>query len=284
MPRQGYVADRGNRMEFVDKRISFRGASWYEPTGAAILFDDFLSTVTAGWDAVQAQATSGTAWGYVTGAGGADAGHGGWVKGTTGTGDDDYEILVGENLAWTTLNLGNSTLVFETRIVLPVITTVVFNAGFTDAITESDRAAHFNVTSGDAVTIGGAAAYPGDGVAWTFDTDQTTDVFRGAAVANDTGTSYAAAPVGDAPPTDDPFVLRIEVDSAQVGYFSMSRVPSGYTAGDGVGPLEYRGALAGCGRSTIRMAPFLGIGARAGTDNLSPHADYIFVAAARSIK
>mgnify|MGYP001612230047 CR=1 FL=1 len=279
MPRAGTVADRGHKVEYIDKRISMRGASWVEPSGAAILFDDFFATITAGFDAVGVQSTSGTVFAASTTAGGADGGHGGWVRGVTGTGDDDCEMLVGERLGWTTLNLGNSTLVFETRIVLPVITTVGVCAGFTDAITEAAAGNLFNIPSGDVPT-----GIPADGAAWTFDTDGTTDVFYGVGVTNTTFTTYAAAAVGVAPPTDDPFVLRLEIDSGQVGYFSMSRVPSGYTAGDGVGPLEYAGAVGALGRSTIAMAPFISVTARATTDNLALECDYIFVAAARSIK
>ena len=280
MPRSGYVADRGSRgIEYVDKPIKFRGASWYEPSGAAILFEDFFATITAGFDAVSVQATAGTAWAASTTAGGADAGHGGWVRGVTGTGDDDMEALFGERLGWTTLNLGNSTLVFETRVVLPVITTVAAVAGFTDAITETSAGNLFNLSGTTAGT-----QVPTDAAVWFFDTDATTDVWYGQGTANDVDSTFSAYAVGDAPPTDDPFVLRIEVDSAQVGYFSMSRVPSGYTAGDGVGPLEYRGAVAGCGRGTIPMTPFIGVTARAGTDNLAMECDYIFCAAARSIK
>ena len=139
----------------------------------------------------------------------------------------------------------------------------------------------WNVTSSDAVTDHSDVT---NGACWTFDTDQTTDVFRGVATKGSTVGTFAAAVTGDAPPTDDPFVLRIEQDSTGAGFFSMSRVPSGYTAGDGVGPLEYRGAIVDTATATTAMAPFIAVTARAGTDNLAAECDYIFCAAARSIK
>lgn len=273
MPRSGYRSDKGGKFVHVDKPLVFQGASWYEPGGSAIFFDDFFGTALAGWDAVGVQETSGTRFGYVTGAGGADVGHGGWVKGTTGTGDDDCELFVGENLGWTSL-LSSSTgmLTFETRLCIPVITTVGINAGFTDAITEAAAGNLFNIPSGDVPT-----GIPTDGAAWAFDTDGTTDVFYGVGVANDTFSTYAATAVGVAPPTDDPFTLRIEIDSAQVGYFSMSGV------GTDRNQLTPRGAVAAMGRSSIRMSPFISVTARAGTDNLSLEADYVFVAAPRSV-
>src|SRR3990167_4087256 len=223
MPKTpGYRKDRGSGgFVHVDKPLIFQGASWYEPGGSAILFDDFVGGLeTTYWDAVGVQATSGVSFAYVTGAGGADVGHGGWIKGTTGTGDDDCEMLVGENLAWTSL-LSNTQgmLTFEARLCMPVITTVGINAGFTDAITETSAGNLFNIPSGDAPT-----GIPADGAAWAFDTDGTTDVFYGVGVTNTTFTTYAAAAVGTAPPTDDPFTVRLEIDSAQVGYFSMSNV------------------------------------------------------------
>lgn len=273
MPRSGYRSDKGGKFVHVDKPLVFQGASWYEPGGSAIFFDDFMATVTAGWDAVQVQATAGTPWAYVTGAGGADAGHGGWVKGTTGTGDDDMEALFGENLAWTSLlSNSNGMLTFEARLCLPVITTVACVAGFTDAITEAAVGNLFNLSGTTAGT-----QIPTDAAVWFFDTDATTDVFYGQGTANDVDTAFAAYAVGVAPPTDDPFTVRIEIDSAQVGYFSMSGV------GTDRNQLTPRGAVAGCGRSSIRMTPLLGITARDGTDNLSMEADYVFIAAPRSV-
>ena len=272
------IADRGGAgLEFIDKPLKFRGSSWFEPSGAAILYDDFLGQVMNPdmWDTVQPQATAGTVFAIGLTAGGADGGHGGWLRGVTGTGDDDCEMVVGSR-NWSTANLGNGTLVFETRLCMPVITTVNVSCGFTDAITESAAGGIVDFIS-DAVT-----AIPDDGAHWGFDTDQTTDVFRGIGSTGGTDTAFSASATGSAPPTDDPFTLRIEMDSAEVAYFAMSRIPTGYTAGDGVGPLEYRGAVAGAGTSTVAMAPYLAVTARAGTDNLALECDYIFVAAARS--
>ena len=277
----GSIADRGQRgLEFIDKRIVFRGASWYEPTGAVILYDDFLGQVMNPdtWDAVSPQATAGTAFAVGLTAGGADAGHGGWLRGVTGTGDDDCEMVVG-SLNFTTLNaIAGKKLVFETRLVAPVITTVCINAGFTDAITESAAGAIVNVNSSDAVT-----GIPTDTISWVFDTDQTTDTFRGVAALAGTYTTFAASANATAPPADDPFVLRIEADTSGA-YFYMSRVPSGYSAGDGVGPLDYFGGVAAPPAGTTPLAPYLAVTARAGTDNLALESDYIFCAAPRSIK
>jgi len=268
-----HISDKRN-IEYHNKRVVFQGASWFEPRGAAICYDDFDTGVINLdlWDAVSVQATSGTAWAYSAAAGGADAGHGGWVRGVTGTGDDDMEALFGP-LNWTSL-LSSTTglLVFETRVVLPVITTVAAVVGFTDAITETGAGNLFNLSGTTAGT-----QVPTDAAVWFYDTDATTDVWYGQGTANDVDTAYAAYAVGVAPPADDPHTLRIEIDSAQVGYFSMSGT------GTDRGQLQNYGAVAGCGRSTAPMCPLIGITARAGTDNLAMECDYVFIAAPRSV-
>ena len=285
--RQGYRRSKGDVFEHINMPLRMSGASWVEPRGASIFFDDFQTGVLDGnvWDEVGVQATSGTRFAWSASAGGADAGHGGWIRGVTGTGDDDCEMHV-QALNWTTLNLQGGVLVFETRLVAPVITTMGINAGFTDAVTEGAAGNLWNVTSSDATS-----AIPTDGAAWCFDTDQTTDVFRGIGTVNDVDTTFAAAPAGVAPLADDPFVLRVEIDSAQVAYFHMTSYhtdPIGggalYAANDGVEPpVGYYGA-ASAGRSTIAMAPFISVVARADTDNLALECDYVFCAAARSTK
>lgn len=276
MPKvSGYRKDGGAKgFIHTDKPLVFQGASWYEPRGSAIFFDDFMGGIaTETWDAVGVQATTGVRFAYVAAAGGADGGHGGWIKGTTGTGDDDMEGLFGQSLNWTSLlSRTDGMLTFEARLCLPVITTVACVAGFTDAITETSAGNLFNLSGTTAGT-----QVPTDAAVWFYDTDATTDVFYGQGTANDVDTAYAAYAVGVAPPTDDPFTVRIEIDSAQVGYFSMSGT------GTDRGDLTPRGAVAGCGRSTIAMTPLIGITARDGTDSLSIEADYVFCAAPRSV-
>ena len=263
---------------YRDKRIIYRGASWHEPRDAIIAYDDFTGdTIDTtfgpfGWDAVGVQATSGTRFAYSASAGGADAGHGGWLRGVTGTGDDDMEAIFGA-LNWTSL-LSSTTgmLTFETRVCLPVITTCAAVVGWTDARTESAAGNLFNLSGTTAGT-----QVPTDAAVWFFDTDATTDVWYGQGTANDTDSTYAQYAVGVAPPADDPHTPRIEIDSAQVGYFSMSGV------GTERGDLTPYAAVSGCGRSSIAMCPIIGVTARADTDNLAMECDYVFAAAPRSV-
>jgi len=277
MPKNspGYRKDLGARgFAHVDKPLVFQGASWYEPGGSTIFYDDFFGGVLNLdlWDAVSVQATGGTDFAYLSTAGGADAGHGGWVAGVSGTGDDDMEALFGA-LNWTSLlSRTNGLLTFEARLNLPVITTVACVAGFTDAITETSAGNLFNLSGTTAGT-----QVPADAAVWFFDTDATTDVFYGQGTANNVDTAYAAYAVGVAPPTDDPFTVRIEIDSAQVGYFHMAG------AGTARNDLTFYGAVAGCGRSTIPMCPIIGVTARDGTDSLALECDYVFMAAPRSV-
>lgn len=249
--------------QFVDRPIRLSGASWVEPSGAAILFDDFLSdTLDADdWDAVAVQATGGTRFAHNTAGGDPTAGHGGWIVATTGTGDNDTEGLFGQ-LAWAAERAGNGLLVYETSISLPSVAGIGFSAGLTDARTEAATLFQFITTTWTTV--------PTDAVALSFDTDATTDLVRGIGVKADVDTT---AVVGSAPAATTATRLRIEVDSTGKAYF--------YQGATSAPDPTYLGSAAAAVTATVLLCPFVEVSAKAGSAAKSIEVDYVFVACGR---
>lgn len=250
-------------LRHTDKPIGLHGASWVEPTGAVVLFDDFLQdTLEADhWDAVSLQATGGTDFAISTTAGDPVAGHGGWVAGTTGTGDNDAEALFGQ-LAWKAGRAGNGMLVYEAAISLPSVAGVGFSVGLTDARTES--AALFALSGTTWTTT------PTDAVAWAFDTDATTDVANGIGVKADVDTAAVAGVIPVATTFER---YRIEIDSTGRAYFFQG-------SGVGVQP-SLVGTVADAVTTTVLLAPYIEVSCKAGGAAKSLECDYILTACAR---
>src|SRR4051812_329819 len=107
MPRfGGYRKDQGGKFRHVDKVLKLDGASWVEPQGSAVLFEDFLVDVLADTPFVTAtqSGTPLTAAVIDNTAGAPTAGHGGWVGGKT----DDVAAEIDE-LAFGGLGTGAGT-------------------------------------------------------------------------------------------------------------------------------------------------------------------------------
>lgn len=229
--------------------------SLLEPQAYVGLFDDFLGDTfaTGTWDAVSVAATGGTDFAYDATAG--NPANGGWIAGTTGTGDNDTEAIFGP-LDWMANRAGSGMLVYEARVNLPSVAGVGMSAGLTDARTESATLFQFVTTTWTTT--------PTDAVAWSYDTDATTDAFRGIGVKADVDTT---AVLGVVPVTDTPVKLRVEVDSAGAAYFFQDDV--------------YKGSAADAVTITAALCPFIEVSAKAGSAAKAGEADYVLVACAR---
>lgn len=243
-----------NAPTFNSRRDAYDKA-FTEPQANVYLFDDFLGDTfaTGTFDAVSLQATGGTDWAYDATAG--NPANGGWIAGTTGTGDNDTEAIFGP-LNWMANRAGNGLLVYEARVNLPSVAGVGMSAGLTDARTES--ATMFQIVAASWTTV------PTDAVAWSYDTDATTDIFRGIGVKADVDTTAVS---GVVPVADTPCVLRIEVDSSGTAYFFQ----------DGT----YYGSAANAVTVTVPLAPFIEVSCKAGAAAKVGEADYLLVACAR---
>lgn len=220
------------------------------------LFDDFHGDTfaTGTWDAVSTQATGGTDWAYDATAG--NPANGGWIAGTTGTADNDTEAIFGPLNWMANRATADGLLIFEARVNLPSIAGVGMSCGLTDARTESATMFQFVTTTWTTV--------PTNAVAWSYDTDATTDAFRGIGVKADVDT---AAVVGTLPVADTPITYRIEVDSSGTATFFENAV--------------LIGTVANAVTVTTPLCPFIEVSAKAGAAAKVGEADYVYVTCPR---
>lgn len=264
------LQDRGRRgITATDQAIKLKGASWLEPTGGIVLFDDFLGKALNATDIWTSTATaSGTA--AVDGdAGGAtSAGHGGWVVLSVTADADAIELgMTNEALKGQFLpnRAGKGVLVFQARLIHPALTTIWTNYGFTDdetegaAIAMSLSTATWTTTATDAV-LGGI---------YSTATDATHKQFIGVKANVDTA-SVASALTTTA---DIPAVVRIEIDSGGNAYFYEG-------AGDSNTDPAFQGTVPNAVTVTVPMIPYLAAaGTAASTQTLE--VDYVLAACAR---
>lgn len=263
----GQVNDRAHYMEYKNKPIRLTYASWIEATGSVILFDDFIGDTlnTDLW--VATETGTGTPWAINSTAGDPVAAHGGWAAATTQNIDAAAEELA--SMAATTVGnfrpdrAGAGLMVFEARISMPAITTVLINAGFTDD--ESEGAPLAMSVSGTTWTTTAT-----DGALFVFDTNATTDVFYGMTVD---GGSDGTAVAGSAPSATTATILRVEVDSTGSCFFYHDVV--------GAGTRTYVGSETAVGTSPdVPHLPYLAV-ASTTTTARSLEVDYVFAACAR---
>jgi len=233
---------------------------------APYIFDDFLGDTlnTDLWVASSPQATGGTDFAISTTAGDPVAGHGGWIAGTKGTGDDDEEIINGEILWTPSRAVGGRMLVFETRLSAPVVTTIRLSAGFTDVKNEGP----FDLGASDAITSTAT-----DAAAWIVDTDADTDEWFGLNV--DTNADGDLVSGAGAPTAATATVLRIEIDALGqcFYYFDDSESDQALPAligSDTTGVTE-----------TVALTPFVDVLTRGDVDNQVVEVDYLFISCAR---
>ena len=234
----------------INARTNQYQRPYREPQDVVVLFDDFLGDTfeTGTWDAVSLQATGGTDWAYDASAG--NPANGGWIQATTGTGDNDAEGVFGPLAFMANRATASQLLVFEARIGLPSVAGVGMGAGLTDARTESASLFTYATTTWTTV--------PDNGVAWAYDTDGTTDLFRGIGTKATVDTS---AVDGVVPVADTPMILRIEIDVAGTAHFYQDNV--------------WKGSKANAVTVTTPLAPFVDVCAKAGSAAKVGECDYI---------
>ncbi len=259
----GEVRDRGNREQYTDKPIRLRGASWVEPGGAAVFFDDFLyDTLSADWLATQT--ATGTAWAVSATAGDPSAGHGGWISATTDNVDASAnEIGFGADGApaagFKAERAGNGMLVFEANISKPTaITTTWVNVGLSDDPTEGAALAMSLTTTTWTTTATDAAIWG------LFSTATESTHFVGQTVdTNADGTHIVS---GIAAAADTATRLRIELDSIGQAYFFQNDAFQGMVA-VGTSP-------------DVILTPYIGVGGTT-TTSTALEVDYVLVACGR---
>lgn len=262
----GQWNDRKFYIEATDKAVRLGGASWVEPTGAVVLWDDFVGDTlnTDAWIATDTAAAGlgSSAFAISSTAGDPVAAHGGWISGTCSD-NDSGSTEIGSMAATTVGNFrpdraGNGLLVFETRITLPAITTIRVNAGLTDDEAEANAVLAMSLSGTTWTTTATDAAL------WVFDTAATTDVFYGQTVDSD---ADGTAVTGTAPVAATALRLRIEIGPTGSVYF--------YRDGNYVGSETAVGVT-----ETVPLIPYLGV-ANEGAANKVLEADYVLTACAR---
>lgn len=259
----GEVKDRGNREEYTDKPIRMRGASWVEPGGAAVFFDDFIyDTLSADWLATQV--ATGTGWAVSATAGDPVAGHGGWVSAITDNVDaSSNELGIGADGGplggFKAQRAGNGMLVFEASVSIPTALTAKWvNVGLNDDPTEGTALAASLTTT--TWTTGST-----DCALWGYFSTATDDThWLGQTVDSGTDGTHIVSPAVAA--FDTAVRLRIELDDLGRAYFYQNDVFAG---------------LVNTGVSEdVILTPYLGV---AGTTTTSAtlEADYVLVACAR---
>lgn len=259
------VNDRRFALVHKDKGLRMAGASWVEMTGSAVLFDDFVGDTIASdnWAITSPQATGGTDWAINNAAGFPTAGHGGWIAATTGTADNDNEVINGDGI-WAATRAGNGMLTFQTAFTLPSIAGIAAQGGFTDAVNELP----FSIGGSDAIT-----STASDAAAFILDVDADTDDFFGVNVDSDTDGTLVT--LEGTPAADTLYIARIEIDSSGSCYYYF-----GSTL-DGSGRPAYKGQDTVGVTPTVLLLPYLNVKATAGAAAKSMEADYVLVACAR---
>ena len=261
--RSGDVADRGNRLEVTDKPIRLRGASWIEPGGATVFFDDFLGDTlnTDAW--IATQTATGTGWAVSSTAGDPVAAHGGWVSATT----DNVDAAANElaSMAATTVGnfrpdrAGNGLLVFEARVSKPTaLTTTLVNVGLTDDESEGAAIAMTLSTVTWTTTASDAAMWG----LYSTATDNTH--WLGQSVDTDVDDTHIASTITAA--FDTATRLRIEIDNLGRCYYFQDDKYQGF---GNTGVTE-----------TVPLLPYIAVAATT-TTSTALEVDYVLTACAR---
>ena len=257
------LADRGDRFEIQDKALRLRGASWVEPGGAAVFFDDFLyDTLSVDWLATQV--ATGTAWAVSAAAGDPVTGHGGWITAITDNVDaSSNELGFGADGApaagFKAERAGNGMLVFEARISKPTaITTTWVNVGLSDDPTEGVALAMSLTTTTWTTTATDAAIWG------LYSTATDNDNFILQTVDSNVDGTHVPSTIAAA--ADTATRLRIEVDDAGVVY--------------GFQDDKFMGQVAVGLSPDVLLTPYIGIGGTT-TTSTALEVDYVLVACAR---
>ncbi len=282
MPRKGYRADKADGFHHVDKTIKMEGASWIEPMGSFVAFEDFLIDVLADTPFVSFTHTgtpSVAAATTLTGGGTVSAGDGGWVAGATEATDvASVELVLGAldsaaTATWRPERAGNGMMVMECGFVIPTaLTTREYYVGWTDDPTDGANGALML----DSAYVNTATA--ADAAGWIFSSKATAPtIWKYASVLATAASNVSAATEGVTGVVDAYTVCRTEIDSAGNAYFFQST--SGSTALGRVQPTMI-GANALAVTPTVGLVPMFFAGSTT-TTAVQWEVDYVFAAKAR---
>lgn len=247
----GTVKDLGNRVVYKDKNIVFEGTGHVE-NDAIVLKDDFLGdTLDANlWSSVAD--TGCTAAAIVVQ-------RGGGIDLITDATDEDRVDFAGE-IIWRPAN----GLIFETRLKVSDITNVAINAGFSDAKSEAAQTIAANLATTTFTTTASNAAL------WLFDTDATTDTWRGIGVKADTDSTAVNSSI--APVNDTYQRFRIEIDASGNAVFKVLDDSNPYSAA----PL-YQAYSANAVTTTTLLTPYIAVQNKSASAHTLT-VDYVFCA------
>lgn len=269
MPGPGYVKDRGLRgIQHTDKSIRLGGASWIEPLGSVVFFDDFNGKALNATDTWTSTATVGGTAAFDGDAGDPVAGHGGWLALTVTADADAIEVAMTNETVkggFRASRAGNGLMIFQTRASIQQLTTRWDNCGFTDDETEGAAIA-MSLSTATWTTAASDAAL------WGFYSTATdNDNWIGQTVDTNTDGTEVASAVAAAANTAT--VLRVEVDSAGGCYFYQSD-------GAVVDPV-FQGSETAVGLTeTVPLIPYLALAGTAAA-TVTAEYDYVFAACAR---
>ena len=213
-PRSGTVLDRGSTVQYVDKPLVFKDASWIDPEGSVSLFEDFLSahgTLATGNCTITQGGTPATAAALNATAGPAPVGQGGWVAGSVQAADDEIDEVALGGVTWINpTRAGNGMAVCEFGFVVPVaLTARRYFAGFGTATTAAGADGTLSIVTGITLVDGSGT---GDGAGFVY-SSTATDVdgwYIGAVKATVVGTAVNS---GLTAIVDNYQKLRVEIDS-----------------------------------------------------------------------
>ncbi len=285
MPRTGYRQDKRDGFHHVDKPLRMDGASWVEPQGSIVLWEDFLMDVLADSPLVSV-IQSGTALtaGVVTltGGGTASAGQGGWVAGKTDDIDAEIDELSFGGLStaaggaiFRPERAGNGVMVMEIGMVIPTaLTARQYYVGWADDPTDGTGTnGPLNIQS--AYTIVDVNT---DAAGWIFSSLATAPtIWKYGSTLNDAQSTCSAETEGVTGVVDAYTVCRVEIDAAGNAYFFQST--SGSTA-IGRQPVVPRGAINLAVTPTVALLPMF-TAAPTTTTGVEWEVDYCFASTAR---
>ncbi len=223
----GSINDRGIKgIEYQDKRINFKGASWIDPTSGSIaLMEDFVGPLlTGGLASIAQSGTALTAAALSATAGPLPVGHGGWVAGKTDDVDGEIdEVALGGVLWMNPSRAGHGMMVSEFGFVIPTaLTARMYFAGFGTALSTAAADGTLSIVTGTTLVDGSGS---GDGAGFVF-SSLATDAdgfYMGAVKATVVGTAAlcvaADASSLETVAVDNYIKLRVEADSAGNVYF-----------------------------------------------------------------
>jgi len=281
----GQINDRGFKgLDFVNKRINLKAASWIEPQGSIVVFEDFLMDVLADDPLVTVtQAGTPTTAAAVDGTAGApSAGHGGWVAGSVDNVDAEIdEVAIGGlgtgagNPWMMPERAGNGLMVCEWGFVIPVaLTARQYYAGLSDDPVEGTTTnGALNIQT--AYTLVDVAT---DAAGWIFSSLATAPtIWKWASTLAGAGSTVAATTEGVTGVVDQYTVCRVEVDALGNAYFHQSI--SGATTNGRKDP-TYRGTNALAVTPTVALLPMFSAAATT-TTAVEWEIDYVFAATPR---